>query len=369
MIICYIISEVDKSLSLEWTAIELQKVFDIRFILLNRGDSELEKFLKANNFKVSRINISGKKSWLLTFFKLLKQINYWSPRIVHCHLQQATILGLTAAWILQVKMRIFTRHHGSLHHDYHKKGIIWDIICNTLATKIVAISTNVKNILIEKDRASFNKIRLIVHGFDWTGFRNVEQSATLKIKFKYNLIGRKPIIGCISRFTEWKGIQYIIPAFRKILIDYPESILILANAQGDYFDEINIALKTLPIENYRIIKFESELYALYSCLDLFIHVPVNKEVEAFGQVYIEALASEVPSIFTLSGIAIDFVENHKNCLIVPYKNSDLIYNSIILLLNSPELCIKIKEAGWISVREKFSLAEMVTKLKIMYEEN
>src|SRR5256885_4070776 len=37
-------------------------------------------------------------------------------------------------------------------------------------------------------------------------------------------------------------------------------------------------------------------------LDVFVHAPIAPQVEAFGQVYVEAMAAGVPSVITRAGI-------------------------------------------------------------------
>jgi glycosyltransferase involved in cell wall biosynthesis len=75
--------------------------------------------------------------------------------------------------------------------------------------------------------------------------------------------------------------------------------------------------------------------AMYSLFNVFVHVPINKYHEAFGQVYIEVMASKIPSIVTISGVANDFVENKKNALVVDYKSSGQIYDSLIYAKEHP----------------------------------
>jgi hypothetical protein len=63
-------------------------------------------------------------------------------------------------------------------------------------------------------------------------------------------------------------------------------------------------------------------------------VPIDDTIEAFGQTYIEALISGVPSVFTLSGVASEFIENGKNALVVDYKNSEQISVAIDQILTN-----------------------------------
>ena len=165
---------------------------------------------------------------------------------------------------------------------------------------------------------------------------------------------------------ELKGIQYIIPAFEMLLDKYPGALLVLANATGDYQNEIKKLLKKLPEKNYREIRFENNIFALYKLFDVFIHTPIEKYSEAFGQTYVEALASGIPSVFTLSGIANEFIEDRRNALVVPYKSSTAIYEAILLLLTDTNLASALIANGKNDVAEKFQLQKMISSLEELY---
>jgi glycosyltransferase involved in cell wall biosynthesis len=367
-VIVYIISDINKSLAFEWIAKYFQeKNQKLHYILINPESSSLEQFFLQQNIPVTRITVNSKKDWPIAWFTLRKLLKQWQPEVVHCHLLQATILGLTAAWTLKVPKRIFTRHHGTLHHQYHPKGVLWDKLCNYLATDIVAITENVKNILVEREQAPPQKVHVIPHGFKWGEFRNFNQKTIAELKNKYLISDDILVIGVISRFTEWKGVQYIIPAFQKFRQEHPKSLLVLANAQGDYADQIHKLLKKLPDDSYRLINFEPELGALYQCFDLFVHTPIDPYVEAFGQTYIEALAAEIPSVFTLSGIACDVIKNDYNALVVPYCDSESIARALRKLCAEPSSQKKLKDNGWHTVQDEFSLSHMIDRLEKLYE--
>lgn len=171
-------------------------------------------------------------------------------------------------------------------------------------------------------------MHLIHHGFELDAFKNVNTEEVEQLRVKYNLKDNHPVVGMISRYEKGKGIQHVIPAFQKLLKEYPNAVLVLANSHGSYAREIKAMLKQLPDHSYREIRFEYNLFALYKLFDVFVHVPEYAEYEAFGQVYVEALAAGVPSVFTLSGIALEFIEDRKNALVCKYGDSSDIYNAL-----------------------------------------
>ena len=85
-----------------------------------------------------------------------------------------------------------------------------------LATEIIAISENVKSLLIEKEGAPEAKVRLVPHGFKLEEFDHIPGVTINQLKEKYQLEHQGPVIGVIARWLHLKGIQYIIPAFENL---------------------------------------------------------------------------------------------------------------------------------------------------------
>lgn len=366
--IIYIVSDIDKVLSFEWISISLPEKCDFSFVIIGKQNSQLARFLQQERICFYEIADSRYPSMVSKWFGLLRLLFKLRPEIVHTHLWRANLLGLTTAWVLRVPKRIFTRHHATIHYDQHPSGLKWDKMCNRMATDIIAISKNTEDILISKDKANPAKVHLIHHGINLNYFMDVpaRQVAVLREKYKILSENHWPVIGVISRYVDWKGIQYIIPAFVQLRTHYPKAHLVLANATGEYRSSIKTLLQQLPASTYTEIEFEDDLAALYQLFDVFVHVPVNAMVEAFGQTYVEALAAGVPSVFTLSGIARDFIRNGENAIVVSFANVDEITEAASLLLEDPELRTRLITAGRASVKEQFSLDQMIVRLNRLY---
>jgi glycosyltransferase involved in cell wall biosynthesis len=369
--VIYIVSDIDKALAFEWIAdrIDESKV-ELSFILIQQRPSFLEAYLTAKGIPVAAYYYKGKKELLPIAWKITKLLNQLRPHVVHCHLFYGSFIGLLAARISGIKTRIYTRHHSDYHQRYYPKGRKWDKINNYLATDIVAPSGVVKDILIKDEKVPGHKVHLIHHGFDTTYFSEVEANRIASLKSKYNISeSDRPVIGVISRFTELKGIQYIIPAFKKLLEQYPSAVLMLFNANGEYKPILESALATLPSNNYRVIEFENDLAAVYRLFTVFIQASTDRTIEAFGQTYVEALAAEVPSIFTLAGIAGDFIQDGKNAFVVPFKDIAAIFEKLCLVLNDYNTAKKIARQGKREVEELFSIDRMVHELENLYEQD
>jgi glycosyltransferase involved in cell wall biosynthesis len=365
--LCYIISGIDKALAFEWIAQHLDpNKYRVHFILFHHQKGGLETFLVENKIPFQSIFYKSKKDLPKSIFEAYKFLKNNKIDIVHAHLLDAGIMGMLAAWLAGIKQRIYTRHYSSFHHVYHPKGVWYDKIINKLSTQLIAVSQVAKTVMVDWEKVPEAKIKVIHHGFPMETLQTPSPQQTDQIKIKYDLYAAQPIIGVVSRYVAWKGVQYAIPAFKKILSLYPNATLVLANAKGEFAPKIHRLLQELPKDSYREIVFEDNLAALFHNFDLFVHVPVNGHSEAFGQVYVEALATGKPSVFTKSGVANDIAIHKDNCLVVDYENSDEIYESLLLLLKDETLRKKLSANAQTSVNAPFALHKMIQALEEVY---
>ena len=292
---------------------------------------ELEKEIKNLGIRVYHIPFSGKKDYIKAWFKCYRLLRSTGPDIVHCHLFDANIIGLSAAKAAGIKKRIHTRHHGDLHHVSFPRGVWLDRLVNSLSTDVVAPSEVAKKVLVEMDKIEPSKVKVIHHGFDFREFQNIAPDRVLNLRMKYNIpecVG--PVVGIIARWTEWKGVHIAIKTFFEFRKNYSNALLILANAHGDYEKSISELLNQLPDESYRVIRFEKDIAALYRLFDIYIHVPIRETAEAFGQTYIESLALGLKCIFTKSGVLLEFLDTN-GFYKVRYEDVTDLYEKLVIV--------------------------------------
>ncbi|MCW5959739.1 MAG: glycosyltransferase family 4 protein [Pyrinomonadaceae bacterium] len=366
--ICFIVSDVNKSHQLEALFNGVRDTgYEVSLVFISDSLPELFLTFRKSGFLVKFIECHGKTDMLRAALQLYRILAEIKPDIVHTHLFKAAFLGLPIAKLQKIKKRVQTRHHADEAHLYYPHAVRYDRFSNWLSSTIVAVSNNVSKILVEIEGVRPDKIKVVHHGFNLEDFV-AEPSKILALKEKYQLNGCYPVIGAVSRFTHWKGVQHIIPAFKALLKKYPKAILVLANATGDYKDEILDLLKEIDESRYIMIEFESNILALFKTFDVFIHVPVNERSEAFGQIYVEALAMGIPSVFTLSGVASDFIKDKENALVVSHCNSQEITEAVARILEDSSLSEKIIVQGRRDVKKFFHIDEMIKSLDSIYSD-
>jgi len=237
--------------------------------------------------------------------------------------QYATYFTLPVAFCLRVPRRIYIRHHSNFHHKFGLVlGLMLDKLMNFFSTRIVAVSQVVKDILVSYENVRDEKVEIIYNGVDLELFLNIWRQ---KEKNSTDGIFR---IGVISRLTEWKGVEDTAKAFREFNLKYPNSSLHVIGAPADSAKRVFDILKELRLEKFNFQSQNLNIPLFLSHMDVFVHVPTEISDEAFGIVYIEALASGIPCVFTKSGILNELENAEKFCSIVEHRDSRAIANSL-----------------------------------------
>jgi glycosyltransferase involved in cell wall biosynthesis len=325
-----ILSDVTYSPQLISILEELQcQQVNLRVVFLSSGKSVVLNELINLGLQPLILEPKSKLSSLQYLFTIIFAITRFKPRIVLTSGLFATVLGMISARAAFVRRRVFIRHHSNYHHKYRLRlGQILDRVVNTIATDIIAVSPIVKNTLIHTESVNSQKVIVIPNGIDLKKFEEVSNQGS-NYKDSDKSIGEIFKIGIVSRLTHWKGVEYAAAAFVKLQENHPHSHLHIIGAFSDSYQRVLEILAPLKSDKYMIEEFNPSIPTFMQQLDVFIHVPIGADEEAFGLVYIEAIASRVSCIFTLSGVLHELPYPRNYFEIVDYKEIDAIYNALV----------------------------------------
>jgi len=338
----------------------LEELFDRgvegRVVLIGAADMQIASQIQARGWNFKVICKRGKYSSLINLLVVAVEIFRFNPQILFASGQFATVLGIFSARLLNVPDRIFIRHHSSFHHKFKMKlGIAIDRITNRWATNIVVVSETVRNILILNELVDPAKVSVIYNGVDLLKFKPDESKVAQRKDVDDLTLFH---IGVVSRLTEWKGVQYTANAFVRLQKEFPESRLHIVGAFADSYLDVKRILSNVPSEKYTLDEINTNIPQYLHELDVFVHVPVGIDDEAFGLVYIEALSSGIPCIFTKSGVLneLDGLESYAH--IVPFRNSEEIYQNLKKMIQGVNDARLSAPQSWL---EQFSLDLMAKR--------
>ena len=375
---------------IRWVPFELvakfidKSKFAIDYIILNEGDPTIS-FLRQINVPCTVTSYQDYSNTPEIVKFIYEHLIKNKTDIVHTHWFAGSLAGMQAAYYAHIPVRVFTREHPSIkyysRHAPSKHRLIWEC-----ATNVIGVTNTSKQGMIE-DGIPDDKITIIPTGFDVSEFENVDSSRIDKLRSKYLANHQGPVIGVAARYVRWKGVEYVIEAHKKVLEAYPNAILVLSgthtnrasleekirNASKEdivapqYDDIISIIdkLSQLPDRSYVEIPFEEDLFALFRLFDVFVHVPTDAIQETFGQVYVEAMLSKVPSVITLAGSALDYAVHKENAWVVDYKNSDRIAQGILALLSDSSLRERIVNNAFLCAQQ-YDIKNHIQQLEDFY---
>jgi glycosyltransferase involved in cell wall biosynthesis len=338
-----------------------QSQYSFRVVIIGRKEVEICKDLQELGVNPSLISKRSKYGLAWMLFAVARQFLISRPETILASGQYATFLGMLPSYMLRVRRRIFIRHHS----NFHTKNRMWfgkfaDNLANYLATDIVAVSEVVKEILINSEGVNPTKLTLIHNGIDTEKFTRVNFSREKSDFRKNNGIE----IGVVSRMTGWKGIQHTVDAFIMLHSRFPNAHLNLVGAPSDSYQLIKNKLAPLDSSVYTLTSWNPDIFGFLQKLDIFVHVPIGPQDEAFGLVYVEALASRTPCIFTISGVLHELPNPEKYAQIVPYEDSHAIFNEMVKILEGAVPNRELLPQEWLEQYSLVAMGEQYMKLLI-----
>ena len=194
------------------------------------------------------------------------------------------------------------------------------------ASKIITISRQVNNDTLDLYKLPEEKLILNPNGFDEGIFRvkDVNKEELFK-KFGFDIVPEK-LVSFVGKFTDFKGIDILIKAARKITDEIPNVVFALAG-DGQLMPDMKKLKKELKLDNVYFLGHQTQVdvASLYNAADVSI---VPSRIEPFGLVAIEALACGTPVVATRAGGLPDFVNNEVGQL-VEMENPEALADAII----------------------------------------
>lgn len=189
-------------------------------------------------------------------------------------------------------------------------------------------------------------------------------------------VGRGPLLLFVGRLEARKGIETLATAFASVRQQVPDAVLVLAGGdiQGPPAFSSNAAwLRArwaelgVPNDAFRFLGPvpHADLPALYASADVMV---APSPFEAFGLIYLEAMACGCPPIACAAGGALEVVRNGETGVLVEPSSPDALAHAIVSLLRSPEQRQRLAGNGRAAVLRDYTVTRMVERTIQLYRE-
>ncbi len=339
---------------------------------------ELHDFEKKLGCRIFPVEITRKMSPFRDLLAILRLARYFRREkydIVHAHVPKGGFVGMLAAILAGLPVRIYTLHGLLLETSTGlKRKLLWlieTLTCRTAATVLV-VSPSVRTRTLQERLCPPEKMRILGNGtacgINIEHFNPAKRTPALRSSVRANL--KIPddavVVGYVGRIVPDKGIECLVNAFE---------------LAGNKVDNIYMTLvgrietvrETLPqdvlrrIENNpRIIRtgMVSDIVPLYSAMD-FVVLPSRRE--GFPYVPMEAASLALPVIVSRATGCVDAVVDNVTGLIVDVDDSEQLCEAILKLAGDVELRKNLGNNGSERVRRFFDEKIIVEKHIQFYE--
>ena len=299
--------------------------------------------------------------------RLDKPLHALHPQLIHAHFGSDGIMALPLSRRLGVPL--ITTFHGfdATMHDEHllKMPSLRDRRLVTHRPQliregamIIAVSEHIRQQLLAK---GFAPERVVRHynGIDPSVFSPATEEQ------------REPLILFVGRLVEKKGGEYLLRAMQSVQQRNPTAQLIMIG-EGQLRGELGTLAEELRI-NCRFVgrQTPAQVRQWMQRAQVFCLPSVtaeNGDTEGLPTVILEALATNLPVVATISAGNPEAVRGEQTGLLVPERDVAALAGALSRLLEDAGLRRRLGRAGLADVRQRFDARRLIGGLEALYQQ-
>ena len=296
-------------------------------------EERLERYGKDNKVRTFHVEMTRAITPLQdlkALLKLYKFLKKEQPLIVHTHTPKAGIIGMLAAKMANVPLRLHTVAGLPLLETTGMKRKILDEVekfTYKCAIKVFPNSFGLKKIILDLGYVSEEKLKVLGNGSsngidtDYFNPSNFSEAGNLQLKKQLGIPQNDLVFIFIGRLVKEKGINELVEAFLNLKKKHPNISLLLV---GPFEQELD----PVSDDTFRHIQNDPKIFTTGYQLDVRPYFAISDVLtfpsyrEGFPNVVMQANAMNVPAIVTDINGCNEIVTNGVNGFIVPVKNAE-----------------------------------------------
>lgn len=299
----------------------------------------LEKLGKSQNVAVFPIEMTRQITPLkdvVAVIKLYFFLKKAKPFIVHTHTPKAGIVGMLAAKLARVPVRLHTVAGLPLLETNGFKRKVLNFVeklTYRCATKVYPNSNGLSAIINQNSFCKSDKLKVIANGSsngidtDYFNPNLISEEQKFALKKELSINENDFVFLFVGRLVKDKGIKELILAFEKLQIEIPTIKLLLV---GDFEYDLDPLFPTTinsinTNSNIISVGFQNDVRP-YFALSNGLVFPSYRE--GFPNVVLQAGAMELPSIVSNINGCNEIIVDHRNGLIIPVKDENALFEAM-----------------------------------------
>lgn len=316
----------------------------------------LDKFAAQEDITVHAIEMPRRITPIQdirSIFRLWQCIGQIQPQIVHSHTPKGGLLGMIAAWIARVPVRVYHIHGLPLMtaKGYKRLLLRWsEKLSCLLANQVFCVSHSIREVVVSEGLCPTAKVKVLLRGsingvdaINRFNQANVGETNRQELCNQYDIPPDALVVGFVGRIVRDKGMAELVSAWKTLCKEFPKLHLLMV---GDFEPQ-----DPVPPEAEHSLKNDSRIHItgmawntpqLYAAMDVLV-LPTYRE--GFPVVPLEAAAMQLPIVATRIPGCIDAVQDGVTGTLIPPRNVEALVEAIRAYLQNPELRLQHGQAG------------------------
>jgi glycosyltransferase involved in cell wall biosynthesis len=307
--------------------------------------------------------------WLLIFFRKHR------PDIVHTHTPKAGLLGMLAARLARVPVRLHTvAGLPLLERPHWQQGLLgaMERLTYSLADKVLPNSKGLEDIILRKKWCSPSKMQVLANGssngvdMDFFDAHPSVKAEAEWIRKSLRITERNFIFLFIGRVVKDKGVEELVQAFELLHQQHPQVRLIIVGPQEQDLNPVNErTLQTIHSHPAIIRTGFKEDVRPYLHLSQALVLPTYRE--GFPNVLMQAGCFGLPCIATDINGCNEVIVHELNGLLIAPKSMSALLKAMYSLLENKQTYEKMRQNARPLIVDKFRQGVVWDALRNCYE--
>jgi glycosyltransferase involved in cell wall biosynthesis len=295
-------------------------------------------------------------------YRLWRLVRGRRPDILHLHLPYTGIIGRLVGRLAGVKNTVYTEHN--VFEVYHPVTRLLNLITYPLNKITIAVSEEVQRSIMKHWISRRSHPITIRNGVDADYL--AAGTPPDKMKASLGIPSSHKVVGNVAHIRHEKGQEYLLQAARRVIEQQPEVTFVIVGREkiAGEIDRLKKMASELGIEkNIIFTGFREDIYDLMGIFDIFI---LSSLFEGLPIALLEAMSLGKPVVATAVGGIPEVIKDGVNGFLVPAKDPQLLAEKIVQLLKEDDLRTSFSQNAIRTIREHFSLKEMVRQVEEIY---
>ncbi len=310
---------------------------------------------------------------ILALYNLINLIRKIKPDIVHSHSPKAGIVGMLAAFICKVPLKVHTVAGLPLVETRGvKKNVLLMVEKLTYFCADYVLPNSIKQKEFINEHILINdKIQVIgkgsSNGIDLKYFNpdNFNSKDNRLFREQYGIAPSDIVLCFVGRLTNYKGINELINAFCNLQEEFFNIKLFLVGPIED-INPLAVNTKDEIKNNTSIfsVGHQDDIRPFLAVSDIFVFPSYR---EGFPQSLMQAAAMNLPCIASDINGCNEIIQDGVNGILIPPKNTDAIVRVVKNMIYNEEFRLSLAKKARKNMLENFEQTDFWDKILAFYE--